>query len=109
MTEPFEQPPAIRQMYAEMMDFRRQAMEAISHMMKQINRQNTLIFSLMQDLDLVEEITCPACDDGDLILRPKLKNLPTEGNTCPACGYDFDTGQPTIEDFGSYVGQDQEE
>lgn len=109
MTDPFEDPPAIRQIYAELMDFRRQTMAAITHMMTQINRQNTIAFAHLQEQGLVEEITCPECDDEGIILRPKLKNLPTDGNICPVCEYDFDTEQSSIDDFGDYVGQDQEE
>jgi len=107
MTEPFEEPPAIRQIYAEMMDFRKQTMTAIGHMMSQINRQNTMFFALLQEHGLVEEITCPQCDDEEIIYRPLLKNLPTEGNNCPICGYDFDTEQASIDDFGSYVNEEE--
>jgi len=56
---------------------------------------------------LVEEITCPQCDDEEIIYRPLLKNLPTEGNNCPICGYDFDTEQASIDDFGSYVNEEE--
>jgi len=101
MVDPFEEPPAVRQMYAEMLDFRQQNMNAIGNLMSQINRLNTILFSLLQDLDLVDELNCPECDDEGSILRPKLKNLPPHKNTCPECGFDFDEGQSSIEDFGN--------
>ena len=107
MTDPFEEPPAIRQIYTELMDFRQQTMTAISHLMSQINRQNTLFFAHLQEHDLVEEITCPECLDEWVILRTLLKNLPTECNNCPVCGYDFDTEQASIDDFGSYVNEEE--
>ncbi len=100
MTDPFQEPPAIKKMYAEFMDHRKQSMQAITHMMHQINRLNTIMFSLLQDLKLVEELFCPVCgaDEGP-ILRPLLENLPTDRNDCPICGYDFDTNQLSIDDF----------
>tara|TARA_Y100001963_G_scaffold21845_2_gene28338 strand:- start:220 stop:558 length:339 start_codon:yes stop_codon:yes gene_type:complete len=99
-TDPFQEPPAIKTMYAEFMDHRKQTIQAISHMMAQINRLNTIIFATLQDLDLVEELICPKCgpEDGP-ILRPMLNNLPSDRNDCPMCGYDFNEDQTGLDDF----------
>lgn len=77
--------------------FMRQTVGALTLVDNQLTELNNILFALLKELAMSEEVVCANCDEN--ITRPQIEGL-QKIEECPACGGNLDVDKKSaVEDW----------
>jgi len=88
--------PTIREVDAAIKDMRQFLGQFTNAVSMDIHRINVILFSLLKEMDKVDEVICPSCKQE--ILLPIIEGIERETH-CPSCEMPLDEMQTTLDDY----------
>jgi len=86
-----------KQIQGEVTELKNELSQFANALVQEVMKHNTLIYSLLEDLNKMEKITCENCSEE--VARPILKGL-ENNDDCPSCGKSlFIKKQASLDDF----------
>jgi len=88
--------PTIREVDNEIKDMRQFLGQFTNAVSMDIHRLNVILFSLLGEMDKVEEVACSSCKQ--TILLPLIEGIEKETH-CPSCEHPLEDNQTTLDDY----------
>ena len=88
--------PTIREVDNAIKDMRQFLGQFTNAVSMDIHRINVILFSLLKEMDKVDEVVCSSCKQE--ILLPNIEGIERETH-CPSCEMPLDEMQTTLDDY----------